>query len=113
MKKLVIFALLFVVMLSSAVTFKWDNNTESDLAGYRLRWGTNSRNYTVVNDCGLINEIFINDTNFPTGITFYVSVTAYNLSGLESDYSNEISFYITNNSVIKTPSSIKKFRISP
>lgn len=111
MKKLVIFALLFIVMLSSAVTFRWNPNSESDLAGYRIYWGTNSRSYVVIHDCGLTNVVSIDKTNFPINTDIYVSVTAYNTSGLESDHSNEVGFYVTNNSVVRIPLKVRGFRL--
>lgn len=99
-------------MVSSAVTVRWNPNVESDLAGYRIYWGTNSRNYFSVKDCGNTNVFSIDNTNFPTGIKFYVCVTAYNTAGLESEFSKEVGFYITNGVPIRFPLKVFGFRPS-
>jgi Big-like domain-containing protein/purple acid phosphatase-like protein len=77
--------------LSSAaqVTLAWDPNTEPDLAGYKLYYGISSRSYQFSVDVG-------NLTSFPLsglleGQIYYFAATAYNFSGNESDFSNEVS----------------------
>lgn len=111
MKKIVTLILLSAVMLTSAVTVRWTPNIEPDLSGYRVYWGTNSRSYTKVIDCGLTNVYFIDNTNFPTGVKFFICVTAYNATGLESEPSKELGFYLTNGTVVRFPSSVMNFRI--
>ena len=86
--------ILFVIIASSAyaaqVTLSWNPNTESDLAGYRIHYGTargsysapiDVRNVTVYTLIGLAPEQ-----------TYYFAATAYDSSGSESGYSNEVSF---------------------
>jgi len=70
----------------------WDQNTESDLGGYQIYRGVSSGNYTKVVDVGLINEGEIVDLT--AGITHYFVVTAYDRSGNESDFSNEVSLFL-------------------
>lgn len=77
------------------IDITWDPNPEGDLAGYRIYWGPNSRfpvnsliNYTNVSSIGKTN--FFTLTGLPDNATYYIAVTAYNINGLESDYSNEI-----------------------
>lgn len=64
-----------------------DANTEPDLAGYRVRAGTNSGWPLWVKDVGLTTQATIGISNHPQ---LFVTVTAYNTAGLESDPSNEI-----------------------
>lgn len=65
----------------------WDPNRESDLAGYRVRAGTNAGQPLWVKDVGLTTNATISVSNHPQ---LFVTVTAYNEAGLESDPSNEI-----------------------
>jgi len=73
------------------VTFAWDANSESYLAGYKLHWGNESRQYTQSVDVGNVTEYTL---EIPNGT--YVAATAYSnhIPSLESGYSNEVYFYI-------------------
>jgi hypothetical protein len=70
------------------VTLAWDPNTEPDLAGYKLYYGTLSRNYSEIIDVGNVTNYTAYKLN--SGLTYYFAVTAYDPSGYESDYSNEV-----------------------
>ena len=75
-------------------TFSWLPNTEADLTGYNLYYGTASRIYDTTLDVG--NPVPINGRiqaeieGLTKGITYYFAVTAYNAAGEESDYSTEV-----------------------
>ena len=78
---------------AGTATVSWDPNTESDLNGYKIYYGTSSGNYDATIDAG-------NATNFPvTGlqnsIKYYFVVTAYDFSGNESGFSNEVNIVVT------------------
>ena len=75
-------------VLAADVTLAWDPNTESDLAGYKVYYGTVSGAYGTVISIGTQTTYTV--TGLPAG-TFYFAVTAYNTSGLESGFSNEVS----------------------
>ncbi len=66
----------------------WDANTEADLAGYKIYWGTVPGNYTNSISVGKVTTLTL--SNLVAGVTYYIAATAYNSSGLESDFSNEI-----------------------
>jgi len=70
----------------------WDANTEADLAGYNVYWATTSGGYSQINskDVGNVTECPLSSLNLPDG-TWYFVVTAYDTSGNESGFSNEVS----------------------
>jgi fibronectin type 3 domain-containing protein len=74
---------------AQSVTLAWDTNTEPDLAGYIVYYGTTSRNYPNSVDVGLVNSHEV--TDLMAGQTYYFAVTAYDTSGNESEVSNEAS----------------------
>ena len=66
----------------------WDPNTESDLAGYRVHYGTASGSYTVHTDVHNVTTYTV--TGLTAGQTYYFAATAYDASGNESGYSNPV-----------------------
>lgn len=68
------------------VRVRWDANKETDLAGYRIRAGTNSGKWQREVDVGLATTNRLTITNRPT----FLHVIAYNTNGLESDPSSEL-----------------------
>lgn len=82
-----LFLLLGLPAQGADVHLAWDPNTETDLAGYRLYRGTQSRQYTESKNVG-------NVTNYtwtvPDADQFFAA-TAYNSAG-ESEYSNEVQW---------------------
>lgn len=98
MKKTQLIPLLIFICLSifSSVVFagssllSWNQNTESDLAGYNIYYGTSSRSYGGPINVGkdVITYEFI---NLDEGSTYYYAVTAVDESGNESGYSDEVS----------------------
>jgi uncharacterized membrane protein YgcG len=89
-------AVIFTVLLfgipdarAAEITLAWDQNSESDIAGYRIYYGQEIGIYTNVVDVGNYTSCVIADLE--DGVTYYFVATAYNTSGYESGYSNEIS----------------------
>ncbi len=70
------------------VTIAWDPNTETDLAGYKIYYGNASGVYGTPIVIGTQTTYTL--TGLPAGI-WYIAVTAFNASGLESGFSNEVS----------------------
>ena len=81
---------LVIVPPMTQVVLQWDPNTETDLAGYKIHWGTRSGVYTSTVDVG--NETSCTLTGLLYGKTYYITATAYNAEGLQSAYSNEVVF---------------------
>ncbi len=76
------------------ITATWDPNTEADLAGYHLFIGTESGNYSDVIDTGLATVGTF--ATLPDG-PYYIAVTAYDTSGNESGYSEEVMVVVDSN----------------
>jgi hypothetical protein len=68
----------------------WDPNTEPDLAGYRLYYGKASGTYESVIDVG--NQTTYTIPGFVEGVDYYFAVTASNVYGLESAFSDEVNY---------------------
>ncbi len=73
---------------ASGVRVAWVENPVSDVAGYRVYYGTASRSYQIHVDAGTFTSIEID--RLSSGTTYYFAVTAYDYSGNESAYSQEI-----------------------
>ena len=80
---------------AAQVTLTWDpptTNTDgttlTDLAGYKVHYGTASGNYTTVIDAANVTSYTV--TSLATNVTYYFAATAYDTSGDESGYSNEV-----------------------
>ncbi|MHC4269004.1 MAG: fibronectin type III domain-containing protein, partial [Planctomycetota bacterium] len=90
---------------SAQVMFGWNQNTESDLAGYKIYIGPSSGNYNNVNDVG--NQTNYTIQNLILGQTYYVAVTAYDALNNESSYSAESVYTVpipnTNNAPALDP----------
>ena len=88
--------------LAAQATLAWDPNTESDLAGYRVHYGTASGSYTVHTDVHNVTTYTV--TGLTAGQTYYFAATAYDASGNESGYSNPVSYAVPGvNGVPTTP----------
>ncbi len=77
-------------LYAAQVTLAWDPETDPSVAGYKVYYGTASRSYQYNNDAGKNTTSTV--SNLPTGTTYYFSVTAYDTTGIESGYSNEVSY---------------------
>jgi hypothetical protein len=78
--------------IGDSVTLAWDPNSEPDLAGYRLYYGTATRTYDRTVEVSGDTRISVDDLE--PGSTYYFAVTAHNTAGLESDYSNEVAYTV-------------------
>jgi hypothetical protein len=91
-----IFILVLVVMTGFAhgasVRVSWNANSESDLGGYKVYYGTRSETYANVQDVGMVTSADVEGLS--QGRDYYFAVTAYDVSGNESGFSNEASIVI-------------------
>lgn len=77
---------------AASVTLAWDRSQEPDVAGYRVYYGTTSGHYTTMISVG--NSTTCTISNLEPGMTYYFAVTAYDTSGNESAYSQEIPYTV-------------------
>jgi len=104
MKLFKTFLLVFVLCASFALpdaqatvttSLCWEFS-EPDIAGFKIHYGLTSGAYTVVLDVGKVQAFppsgSLNTAlTLGSGTTYFFSITSYDSSGHESDYSNEIS----------------------
>ena len=91
------------VVLAGSATLSWSPNTENDLSGYRVYYGTESRNYQTKVDVKLDTVHIVE--NLQTGIRYYFAVTAYDTANNESDFSEEVSI-VLKSAVPQTPPTV-------
>jgi hypothetical protein len=75
--------------VAATVTLTWDPSPEQDVAGYVVYYGLNSGEYTVSVDVG--NQTSFQYTEANPIYRYYFAVRAYNVSGLQSAFSPEVS----------------------
>lgn len=69
----------------------WDSNSESDLAGYRVYYGFSPGSYFQARGDGVqVSATFYTVTGLTSGQRYYFAVTAVDISGNESGFSNEV-----------------------
>ena len=83
------------------VRLVWDANTESDLAGYRVYWGEDSRGYQEQADAGRNTNYTVR--SLAAGRRYFFTVTAYDASGRESTFSNEVAQWTPANDGVPDP----------
>ena len=77
---------------SADVQLEWDANSEPAVAGYKVYYGTSSQYYSSSVDAGNATNYTL--TGLEEGKLYYFATTAYDSSGSESGYSNEIAYKI-------------------
>jgi len=75
-----------------SVTLAWAPSPDLNVVGYNVYYGTASGNYTWKTSSGNVGSATI--SNLVEGVTYYFVVTAYDVTGLESVPSNEVSYTV-------------------
>ena len=74
------------------VMVSWNPNSEPDLLGYKIYYGTVSHQYSHILDVGNTTSYVV--SNLMHDMQYYFALTAYDVHGNESDFSIEVSAYI-------------------
>ncbi|MEA2101320.1 MAG: fibronectin type III domain-containing protein [Thermodesulfobacteriota bacterium] len=83
---------------SATVRVNWDANTEADLEGYKVYYGTSSETQGwSVCDAGMVTQYDV--AGLSQGEIWFFAVTAYDTSGNESGFSVQASVYIPTQAV--------------
>jgi hypothetical protein len=102
-----LFFFLCTILLPSAfaatVNLAWNPSTGSNISGYKMYYGTSSRNYTYNVNVG--NNTSCSLSGLTEGRKYYFAATAYNSSNVESVYSSELAYTIPTASSGTTSSS--------
>ncbi len=79
------------VEVPSNVVLAWDPSPGPNIASYQVYYGAASMTFTnVVVVSGSTTNATV--TNLVRGVTYFFAATAKDSAGLESDYSNEVSW---------------------
>ncbi|MBV9492247.1 MAG: fibronectin type III domain-containing protein [Verrucomicrobia bacterium] len=81
---------LLAAQATQDIIISWDRNPATNVAGYRVRYGTSSGRYTYSSDVG--NNTNATLPNVNTGQRYFFIVTSYDAAGTESLPSKELSF---------------------
>ncbi|MFQ5706754.1 MAG: FlgD immunoglobulin-like domain containing protein [bacterium] len=84
-----------------SVQLSWQANQESDLGGYKVYYSQKSGHYDHVMNVGDITAYRIG--NLDLGVRYYFAVTAYDFSGNESGFSDEVTAAVRNASDTTSP----------
>ena len=101
MKKLLLILLALLIATPAfcatvTLTFEWDANTETDLAGYRLYFSTVQGVHVkgqYLSQVGKVTTTTDTIEIYPGEVVYYV-LTAFDTEGKESAFSNEVSFFL-------------------
>ena len=87
-----VFAVFIFILVSEGfgkgVTVSWEKNAESNIAGYCVYYSRVSRNYSTSIDAGNVLELTI--SSLPDSGKMFFAVTAYDIFGNTSGYSQEV-----------------------
>ena len=77
------------------VSVRWDSNTESDLAGYKIYYkiGSAAEPFDIVGATKGPSDTTATLTGLDPALTYYLAATAYNEAGIESLLSDVVVFY--------------------
>ena len=93
---------------TNKVTLAWDRSPDASVVGYRLYYGIGSRSYTNSVQVGNVTNAMV--TNLVASTTYYFGATAFDSSGLESDFSNEAMYTVPTPPTNTPPAMLQNFR---
>jgi fibronectin type 3 domain-containing protein len=75
---------------SPTITVEWDASTSTNVVSYNIYYGIGHGQYT--NRVQITSGLTIRITLAERGLKYYLAATAVDSTGLESDFSNEITY---------------------
>lgn len=104
MKILLAILALALPALAGTATIAWDANPPAEaIKGYKVYYGTATGSYTQIVDVGVTTQIVL---DLGPG-EYFLNVTAYNASGLEGTFSEELAFTVP----ASPPTPVKGIRV--
>ena len=88
------------------VTVQWDPSVDPEVVGYKVYYGTSSRQYQYAVDVGGTTTCTL--SSLQEGVPYYIAATAYDAARAESDFSAEI-FYTAGGCVYSLSSVSQSF----
>jgi len=76
---------------TASVTFQWDANIDTDLAGYRVYRSTTSGSFGAPIATLSASATSYQATGLQKGLQYFFVVSAYDANGNESPFSNQVS----------------------
>lgn len=73
-----------------SITLAWNAVNNTPVAGYKIYFGSGTRNYTNVVNAG--TNLTVSITNFSRGVNYFFAATSVTTNSLESDYSSEVTY---------------------
>ena len=81
--------LLTLAAADNSVRLAWNASASTEIAGYRIYYGTNSGAYGCATNAGLV---LTQTVVLPRRGRWFFAATAYDTNGLESRFSNEVEW---------------------
>jgi len=75
-------------LFAATATVAWNANTETDLAGYKVHYGTTAGSYGTTIDVGNVTSYTV--SGLTAGTTYHFAVSAYDTSGNQSALSSDV-----------------------
>ena len=78
---------------SQSVTLNWNASPSGTVSGYNVYYGAGSLQYTNLLAAGNSTNLLI--TGLVEGVTYYFAATAFDVTGVESDFSPEVYYWVS------------------
>lgn len=103
MIRVFIILIALIAPVAEGAWLEWDRNIEANTVGYRAYWSTNSRSYDRVLDVKNTNVVWLPFFRLKPETLYLFAVTAYSPELLESEFSDEVSYFTPPHTNIYVP----------
>ena len=95
--KILLSILIIISLIPTTISFGsilvWDENSESDLGGYKIHFGFSPNEFQFIIDVGNVTEYNLKDCNLKESETYFFALTSYDTSNNESSLSEEVDYF--------------------